>query len=197
MSRHPVSGQHEISHEGEVAEAFVNFIVNHTVPKSMTLNEIQEETIKDPTLTRVRESLISGTWDNKDKDIQPFIKCANELTINKSQNIILKGTRIVIPKALQDTATKLAHVGHQGIEKTKSLLREKIWYPNIHAKVQEIVEKCVPCQAVGQTSPPEPMEITPTPDTPWSSLAMDFTDQFPIQDSIFWYLLTFIQSFLK
>ena len=194
MSRHPVSGPHEISDEGEIAEAYVNFIVNHAVPKSMTLNEIQEETIKDPTLTKVRESVISGKWDNKDKDIQPFIKCANELTINKSQNIILKGTRIVIPKALQDTATKLAHVGHQGIEKTKSLLREKIWYPNIDAKVQEIVEKCVPCQAVGQKSPPEPMEITPTPDTPWSSLAMDFYGPIPNTGQ---YLLVLIDIYSK
>ena len=73
-SRHPVSRQHEISDEGEIAEAYINFIVNHAVPKSMTLNEIQEETTKDPTLTKVRESLISGKWDNKDKDIQQFIK---------------------------------------------------------------------------------------------------------------------------
>ena len=127
----------------------------------------------------MRESLLSGNWDNKDKDIQPFLKCAHELTLNKSQNIILKGTRIVIPKSLQETATKLAHVGHQGIENTKSLLREKVWYPNIDATVREIVEKCVPCQAVGQKSPPEPMEITPTPDTPWSSLAIDFYGPIP------------------
>ena len=129
MSRHPVSGQHEISDEGEIAEAYVNFIVNHAVPKSMTFNEIQEETIKDPTLTKVLESLISGKWDNKDKDIQPFIKCANELTINKSQNIILKGTRIVIPKASQDTATKLAHVGHQGLKRQRAYLGRKYGTP--------------------------------------------------------------------
>ena len=41
------------------------------------------------------------------------------------------------------------------------------------------MEKCVPCQAVGQKSPPEPMEITPTPDKPWSSLAMDFYGPIP------------------
>ena len=174
MSGHPVSGPTETTDEGEIAEAYVNFIVNHAIPKSMTIDQITEETIKDSTLTKVRESLLSSKWDNKDKDIQPFLKCAYELTVNKSQNIILKGTRIVIPKSVQETATKLAHVGHQGIKKTKSLLREKIWYPNIDAKGQEIVEKCVPCQTVGQKSPPETMEITPTLDTPWSSLAIHF-----------------------
>ena len=179
MSRHPVSGPTETTDEGEIAEAYVKFIVNHAIPTSMTIDEITEETITDPTLTKVCESLLSVKWDNKGKDIQPFLKCADELTVNKSQNIVLKGTRIVIPKSLQETATKLAHVGHQGIKKTKCLLREKIWYPNIDAKVQEIVEKCVPCQAVGQKSPPEPMEITPTLDTPWSSLAIDFYGPIP------------------
>ena len=53
------------------------------------------------------------------------------------------------------------------------------WYPNIGATVQEIVEKCVPCQAVGQKSPSEPMEITPIPDTPWSSLAIHFYGPIP------------------
>ena len=105
----------------------------------------------------MRESLLSGNWDNKDKDIQLFLKCADELTANKSQNIILKGTRIVIPKSLQETAKKLAHVGHQGIEKTKSLAREKVWYPSIDATVRKIVEKCIPCKAVGQKSPPGPI----------------------------------------
>ena len=51
-----------------------------------------------------------------------------------------------------DRATQLGHVGHQGIEKTKALLREKIWYPG---KVKTLIENCVACQAVGPSNPPE------------------------------------------
>jgi len=47
----------------------------------------------------------------------------------------MKDSRIIIPESLQETATRLAHISHQGIEKTKSLLREKIWYPNMNQKV--------------------------------------------------------------
>ena len=47
MSRHPVGGPTETTDDGEIAEAYVNFIVNHAVPKSMTIDEIKEETIKD------------------------------------------------------------------------------------------------------------------------------------------------------
>ena len=143
MSRHPVGGPTETTDEGEIAEACVNFIVNHAVPKSMTIDEIKEETIKDSTLIKVRESLLSGNWDNRDKDIQPFLKCAHKLTLNKSQNIMLKGTRIVIPKFLKEIATKSAHVGHKGIEKTEFTTR-KGTVPKHRRYGPEIVEKCVP-----------------------------------------------------
>ena len=49
-------------------------------------------------------------------------------------------TTLVISTTLQERATQLAHVGHQGIEKTKSLLREKIWYPNVDKRVREMVD---------------------------------------------------------
>ena len=45
ISRHPVSGPTETTDEGEIAEAYVNFIVNHAIRKSMTIDEIKEETI--------------------------------------------------------------------------------------------------------------------------------------------------------
>ena len=95
---------------------------------------------------------------------------------------LLKGSRIVIPKALQGRATQLGHVGHQGIEKTKALLKEKIWYPG---KVKTLIENCVTCQAVGPSNPPEPMRITPTAMEPWQSLAMDFYGPIPHVDSTY------------
>ena len=95
--------------------------------------------------------------------------CADELTYNSSEDILLKNTRLVIPTTLQEGATQLAHVGHQGIEKTKSLLQEKIWYPNMDKRVKEIVDKCIACQSVGNGNNCEPMEITPTEDKPWAN----------------------------
>ena len=54
--------------------------------------------------------------------------------MNQTGNLVLKGSRIDIPKSLQDRETKLGHGGHQRIEKTKSSVREKIWYPGMDDK---------------------------------------------------------------
>ena len=85
----------------------------------------------------------------------------------------------MIPAKLQQKATQLGHVGHQGIKKTKSLLRKKIWYPNKDKRVQEMIDKCIACQTVGHGNPLQPMEITPTADTPWTSVAIDFYGREP------------------
>ena len=111
----------------------------------MTLDEIKKATRNDPILTKVKNSLNEGKCHESDQSIEPFRLCADELTYNSSEDILLKKTRLVIPTTLQERATQLAHVGHQGIEKTKSLLREKIWYPNMDKRVREMVDKCIVC----------------------------------------------------
>ena len=174
LSRHPINKSQSESNEEQIAEEYVNYIIENTVPKTMTLEEVKDATRKDQVLQRVKKAVESGTWDTKDLELQPYKRCADELTVNNTKDIIMKGCRMVIPKSLQNRATKLGHVGHQGIEKTKSLIREKIWFPKLDEKVREIVENCVACQAVGNANSPEPMQITPIVDIPWHTVAVDF-----------------------
>ena len=76
-------------------------------------------------------------------------------------HIIVRGSRIVIPESLLKKAADLAHVSHQGLlEKTKALLREKIWFPGIDSLVKETIAKCRPCQSVGKPNPSEPLHMT-------------------------------------
>ena len=58
-------------------------------------------------------------------------KIKTELTLNEHDGIILRGSRIVLPESLRLKAIQIAHAGHQGLVKTKQLLREKVWYPGI------------------------------------------------------------------
>ncbi len=194
LSRHPVTNKPRTTVEERIADNYVNFIINHTVPKSMTLQEIKDATEIDTTLKTVQKCMKTGKWDEKDTELKPYRLCAEELSVNQTGDLVLKGSKIVIPKALQDHATKLGHEGHQGIEKTKSLLREKIWYPGMDDKVKKMIENCVACQAVGPNNSPEPMRITPTATEPWQSLAIDFYGPIPRSGQ---YLLVVIDTYSK
>ena len=133
-------------------------------------------------------------WDVNDLNLKPYHRCAEEFTVNKTQDILLKENKIVIPCTLQKRATELGHSGHQGIDNTNAILREKIWYPKLDEKVKELIENCIAFQAVGQGNPPEPLKITPTEDTPWTELAIDFFGPIPQSEK---YLIVIIDNYTK
>ena len=43
------------------------------------------------------------------------------------EELLLCGTRIVIPEVLRGRVLKIAHEGHQGVVKTKNRLQSKFW----------------------------------------------------------------------
>ena len=54
-----------------------------------------------------------------------YLSVKNELCL--LGKIVMRRTRIVIPQNLKSEELLLAHEGHQGIVKTKSRLRIKVW----------------------------------------------------------------------
>ena len=92
--------------------------------------------------------------------------------------------RIVIPQSLRKMVLKLAHEGHQGIVKTKSRLRTKVWWPRVDVDAERMCRSCNGCQVVGQYSPPEPMQRSEPPNRPWQDLAADLMGPMPSGESL-------------
>ena len=66
--------------------------------------------------------------------------------------------RIFIPLTLRSRPVELAHLGHQGIVKTKQLIRDKVWFPGIDKLTEDKVKNCLSCQAAtAKSPPPEPL----------------------------------------
>ena len=105
----------------------------------------------------MRDAIQKNKWDND--IVKPFKAIKDELTIT-SQGIMLRGPCIVIPQPLKQRAIDIAHESHLGLTKTKALLREKIWLPNIDKPAKSTLEKCLSCQAVGKPQQPEPLTMT-------------------------------------
>ena len=60
--------------------------------------------------------------------------------------------------------------------RTKSRLREKVWWPNLDNQVEKLITGCYPCQLVGPRPKPEPIMLTPLPQGPWSEIAVDLQE---------------------
>ena len=149
-----------------IAEKYVCFLTQYAVPKAMTLPEIQQVTTADPTLQLLLKLITTGKWyliDNLNTqvhanvsipELKAYRKIKSELALNELDRIILRGSRIIRPESLRLKAIHIVHEGHQGLVKSKQLLREKVWYLGIDKLAKNAVDTCILCQATGPKCPP-------------------------------------------
>ena len=95
------------------------------------------------------------------------------------KNIILRGTRIVLPEALQQRAVDIAHKSYQGLSKLKALLRTKTWFSGIDDLAERTVDQCIRCQVTRKPNNPEPLRMTDMPSGPWQKVHLDFYGPLP------------------
>ena len=183
LSRHPSKQTNAASREQKIAEEYVHYIATTSTPKALTVSEIEEVTIADATLQAVLKAIETGNWyegaQQSGVDIAVFAawqKVKDKLTAGVSSQVILCGTRIAVPSKLQECVVNLAHEGHQGVVKTKSLLREKVWFPGFDKMVEKKVQSCCACLVSTPESKREPLSMSPLPKAPSSELSMDFAE---------------------
>ena len=188
-SRHPFSISTNDS-DNEV-EQYVNFVVNYACPNALSIDDIREETKKDPVLQIVADLVRHNSWYKLEQlhrypnikehlqKIIPYKNIQDQLTVNQQSDLLLKLNRIVIPETLEMTVLQLAHIGHLGITKTKTLLRSKVYFPNIDEKTERLVKYCAACQI--QTKPVQPakLSITKTPTEVWETANIDYLGPLP------------------
>ena len=99
----------------------------------MTFDNIKNATLDDTTLQEAAKLIQENSWyklesiENPDvelRELKLLRNVKNDLTVSTARDLIFRGTRIVIPSKLRADAIRLAHVGHQGIVKTKSLVSD-------------------------------------------------------------------------
>ncbi|XP_038049667.1 uncharacterized protein K02A2.6-like [Patiria miniata] len=185
LSRHPLPTTKPASHKEKMAEQHVSFVTSNAVPKTLTLSELKSATETDHALQLCIEALRTNNWkafmkqavdpDTK-STLQSMYKIRDELTVILTNDLILRRNCIVIPASAQDHVIELAHEGHQGIVKTKQLLREKVWFPGIDRLVERKISQCIPCQATSSSTLREPLQMSTLPAGPWLEVSVDFAD---------------------
>ena len=102
-----------------------------------------------------------------------------DIRVSRMNLLVLRGDRIVIPQSLRKVVVELSHEGHQGVVKTNSRLRTKVWWPKMDGDVERMCRGCHGCQVTGQYSPPEPMQRTEPPTGLWQDVAADLMGPMP------------------
>ena len=136
------------------------------------LQQIIEAQEEDPVCRQIKAYCSEG-WPDKhsvNDAMKPYWSTRGELTV--VQNILLKGTRIVIPSSMRLEILDKIHEGHQGIAKCREHAKSSVWWPGLSREIQDLVQQCRTC-ALHRDNKPEPLIATPWPDRPWQIVATD------------------------
>jgi len=151
----------------------------HSVHWSNTkLDQLKAETRKDPTLSALI-TVVGEGWPTKSSELtdalKPYWSIKDYISIDNG--ILLKGQQIIIPPSLrQDVLRQIHEQCHQGIEKTRLLARQCIFWPNINNDISALVGGCCICNTFVNSQPSEPMYQRDVPSAPWEILGSDLFD---------------------
>jgi len=168
LSRKP-TGPAEID---AALEHQVNATIELQLPKSLTKAEIIKATNRDPLLVAVKQEIINDGEFNT-HELRNFRGIKDLLWIT-SDGIIIANKQILIPESLQDQVIDLAHEAHQGSLKTIELLREKVYFHKLKAKVQHACDTCQLCKLSKIKQNRNPVLMNKIPNGPFEEVAIDF-----------------------
>ncbi|KFD49838.1 hypothetical protein M513_09305 [Trichuris suis] len=134
-------------------------------------------TRKDPVLSRVQHWVLHG-WPSgpQGDEFTQYARHRDELSAVRG--CLLWGSRVIIPKQLQNRLLETLHQAHPGMVRMKALARSYVWWPGIDGQIESWVANCSACQQ-HRNDPPKapPLAWNWTPQ-PWSRIHIDFAGPF-------------------
>ena len=166
--------------ENTETEEYLRTIVENATPMAMNLKDIEKASREDEVFENVKTCIMTSDWSKL--KYKGYLMVKDELCA--VGDIILRGTRIVIPETLRAHVLKLGHEGHPGIVVMKQRLRTKVWWPGIDKAVERSCRTCYGCQLMGKPNRPEPMKRTELPTGPWEQILCHFLGPLPSKDNL-------------
>ena len=173
LSRHPLA----VSGTDNTEKIVKNII---SAEHAVVLDHIREETRRDRELQKLQERIVKEDWEKyrKDHDINQYYRIKEELYV--VDGLIFRLNQIIIPEKLRKSVIKAAHsLGHLGMTKTKQMLRQKYWFPEMNKRVEEMIGQCYECQVTTKDHRNEPLKMTEIPEKPWQVVSVDFGGPYP------------------
>ena len=185
LSRHamPIKTLHkDIQEEAEDLNNLLYMLHTTPITDHIGLGQIATETAKDGTLQIIAQRLKSGkrwTDSNDSQAVAKFKPIMPELTVT-ANGIILKGERIVLPKALQERTIQLAHKGaHPGRSGMIRRLRHHFFFHGMDQEVEKLVGQCIDCGSNVDKKTKEPIKPHKVPLHNWEKVSVDLYGPMP------------------
>ena len=161
----------EVATKNEV-EIFIDAITQQLSASSNKLQVYQKAQHEDAICNQVI-GYCKSTWPQKHSvkaELKPYWQNCDKFSL--CNNLLLFGSRIVVPKQLQRQTLEKIHHGHQGINRCNLRIKSSVWWPSISHEMEAFIKQCPHCKQFA-IPPREPMISSPLPSYPWEKVGAD------------------------
>ena len=140
-------------------------------------DEIKMATAADAQLQSVAKLIKTGWPEHLSSvplDAKEYTQVKSELS--EHSGLILRGSRIVVPRSMRGEILLKIHEGHQGLVKCRERASSSVWWPGLSTELNKLVSSCQVCREQKRTQQMEPLIPTPLPERPWKRIAMDLCE---------------------
>ena len=93
--------------------------------------------------------------------------------MSELNGVVLRGERIAILPSMRKEMLEKIHHGHMGIEKSKRLARDTLYWPGMNSQITDTVSRCTIRLEHRRQNAKEPMIHFRVPTKPWKLVATD------------------------
>ena len=168
-------------------EVEIIHMINHLPISEPQLKEIQRETTRGTTLQSLKETILKGWPENKEKIpqcIHSYFSISDELATQ--DDVIFKGKRAIIPESLHQKFQEELHVSHTGIQSCLRRAREAVYWPGMNKDLTDFISKCEICNTFQNNQAKEPFIPSEIQGRPWQILAADIFTVNNKEFSVLW-----------
>ena len=158
-------------------EKCINLMSARSYVTDRKLEERKKHIHEDKAMQLLIQQMLTGWPDHKTllpTELREYYPHRETLTEN--DGLIYVGQNILIPPMLQSDMLRKLHLSHQGIEKTKRLARQSIFWPGMSTQIEDLISKCPTCLKHRNSNRREPLHPHQLPSRPWERIATDLLD---------------------
>jgi len=128
-------------------------------------------------LSDLVKTVQEGWPENKSQVLmgaRPYWNYRSEVTYN--HGILFNGSRVIVPKSMEDSMLKLIHSAHLGIDRCKRRARDILFWFGMNAQIEDTISNCATCTTYKHSNPKEPLLPHPIPERPWERVGTDLCE---------------------
>ncbi len=128
----------------------------------------------DPVLQELRKTILYGWPDTKagvSEVVRVYYDFRDELTVQNE--LVFKGSVIVIPAALRREMMEVCHATHVGCIRRAP---ESMYWPRMATELNKYISKCDECMAYRAAPAKEPLQQHEFVPRPWAKISADLCD---------------------